>query len=280
MATKTWTNGAANGNFNTAGNWAPSGKPVKNDDVFFVASNNSPVTAGLDQSGGAGLHLNLIQTERGFTSKIGVSGSPLIITANRVVHRGEGEFWYKDGTGTELQWTREILIASPTVSGNAAVLDGAAIERVLLRRGRTQIAGSTGPIARLELGFQGNPASDVICDIASGAGAIGRLILNAAQELVTDCAIGFATCRSGEWRHEGGTIGFLINAGALIIFNPDETQGRISTGILMAGTLDTLQTQRKKDIGVLLRMPGATFLRDEGLVVPDETVYIGDLVDN
>ena len=280
MASKIWTNGVADGNFNTAGNWAPSGKPAKNDDVFFVASNNSPVTAGLDQSGGVGLHLNLIQTERGFTSKIGVSGSPLIITTNRLVHRGEGELWYKDGTGSELQWTREILIASPTTNGNAAVLDGAAIERIFLRRGRTQIAGSTGSIARLEIGFQGNPLSDVICDIASGAKTIGRLILNAAQELVTDCAIGFATCKAGEWRHEGGVIGFLINAGALIVFNPDETQGEIGTCILMAGTLDTLRTQRKKKIRSMLRMPGAIFLRDTGLLVPDDNIYIGDLEDS
>ncbi len=280
MATKTWTGGAADGNFNTAGNYSTSGKPATGDSLFFTKSNDSPVTAGLDQSGGTGLHLALIQTELGFDSAIGASGNSLIITADRVVHRGRGTLWYKDGTGTELQWTKEILIASPTTSQNAAVLDGNAIERILLRRGRTQIAGSTEAIGRLEIGYESNPLSDVICNVAAGAKAIGHLLLNSGRELVTNGAVNVAVCRSGEWKHEAGVIGFLVNAGATVVFNPDSTQGEIRTAFLMAGTLDTLQTQRVKRIRRLLRLPGARFLRDKNLLVPDEELYIGDLEDS
>ena len=42
MATKTWV--GADGNWNTAGSWSPSGVPVASDDVYFVSGSNSVTT--------------------------------------------------------------------------------------------------------------------------------------------------------------------------------------------------------------------------------------------
>ncbi|MDZ4250294.1 MAG: hypothetical protein U0990_09425 [Candidatus Nanopelagicales bacterium] len=281
MAVKTWTNGSLDGDLGNGANFSPTGALATGDDLFFVKSNNSPVTTGLDQSAGAGLHLGLIQTERGFTAGIGATGNPLIITCNRLVHRGEGQLWYKDGTGTSLQWTREVVIASPEMSAYAAVLDGAAIERILLRRGRTLLAGSLQSIARLEIGHENNPLSDVDCEVASGAKAIGSLVLNGGRQLLTNCAVNMATCRAGLWRHESGDIGILVNDGSTVVFNPDAAQGEIFRAILKSGTLDTLQTSRAKTIRRLLRMPGARLLRDRGLLTVDGVLggdgeFIGD----
>ncbi|MCK6471638.1 MAG: C25 family cysteine peptidase [Planctomycetes bacterium] len=43
-ATKTWTGGAGNNNFNTAGNWSPSGVPGSGDDVVFNGVSPGDVT--------------------------------------------------------------------------------------------------------------------------------------------------------------------------------------------------------------------------------------------
>lgn len=279
MAKKIWT-GATDGSFNTTTNYSPTGKPVDGDDVFYVKDYLVPVTSGLDQSSGTGLHLGKIQTERGFNVAIGASGNPLIISCDRLVHRAEGQLWYKDGTGTSLTHTHEIIIASPETSSNAAILDGAAMERILIRRGRVQIAGSASAIGRLEIGHESNPLSDVVCDVAAGAGAIGQLILNGGRQLTTRCAVNMAVCNAGTWVHEAGDCGFLVNSGATVVWNPAEADGEIITAYLMSGVTDFLKTSRGKRIRYLLKLPGAQYLRDENLMTVDNGIdgaYVGDV---
>lgn len=280
MAVKIWT-GATSGDLGVATNFSPNGVLVDDDELHFVKEFLVAVTAGLDLSGGAGIHLKTVQSEEGFTSAVGGSGSPLICTCDRLVWRGIGILWFKDGSGTNDTWTKEILIDAPKLDANVANLDGAAIERILLTRGRTEILGSTGAIGKLQVGYRNAPLNDVKCNVVATAGAIGTLIVNGAAEVTTrDSQINLVVCNSGRWTHTKGDIGILYNDGANVIFNPQESDGVLYQAHLQSGTLDTLQTARAKRIRFLSRMQGAIFLRDENLTVPDVVEYMGNLVED
>lgn len=80
MATKRWTDGAADGNWATAGNWSPSGAPATGDDVY-VEESSREILLGLSQAAVALVSLNV---SKGFTGKIGSKATPLEIGASAV----------------------------------------------------------------------------------------------------------------------------------------------------------------------------------------------------
>lgn len=82
MATKRWTGGAGDGNFNTDENWSPTGKPAAASDTIVFRDSDKPVIAGLDQSAtGTFASVTIEQTQ---TGAIGTANEYLQIRATLV----------------------------------------------------------------------------------------------------------------------------------------------------------------------------------------------------
>ena len=73
MAIRIWTDGAADGNFGTAGNWTGAAAPVTGDTII-VSSTTRAITSGMDQT--AILSGTFIVGEK-FYGSIGTAASPL-----------------------------------------------------------------------------------------------------------------------------------------------------------------------------------------------------------
>lgn len=80
-ATKTWTNANGNGNWNTAGNWSPSGVPSSSDDVVFNSTSTTNCTVNGNRTAGK------ITISSGYTGTITLNGN---LTANDDVELNAG----------------------------------------------------------------------------------------------------------------------------------------------------------------------------------------------
>jgi hypothetical protein len=93
MATKTWTGGAGDKAWATAGNWSPSGAPASSDDVIFDQNAATGVSGGDFTSGGT-ITLNSLRIKLTFGSSsilFGDNGTPVkvAVTAAGLVRIGE-----------------------------------------------------------------------------------------------------------------------------------------------------------------------------------------------
>lgn len=102
MATRTWTGSAGDGSFDTVANWGGT-VPVTGDTAIIAASATTGITSGLDRSAdgaGAGLNLVLLEIEDGFKYNIGSSSGSLLLTADEIIDRGQGNTFITSKTGT------------------------------------------------------------------------------------------------------------------------------------------------------------------------------------
>ena len=108
MALKTWTDGAADGNWATAGNWSPSA-PGAADDVLIDRSSRN-IIAGL----ATGISITSLTVTPGFGGSIGTAGSALTFTAitGLATLSGSGAFIKLGASGT---------IASTLISSSGTV---------------------------------------------------------------------------------------------------------------------------------------------------------------
>lgn len=96
MATKTWTGGANDGNWATAGNWTPSA-PAGGDDVI-IDRTNQDITAGL----ATGISIASLTVTQGYGGRIGTSSTALTFTGitGTAVLSGTGQFIKLGSSGT------------------------------------------------------------------------------------------------------------------------------------------------------------------------------------
>lgn len=124
MATRTWSGGAADGNWGTAGNWDTA--PITGDDVIINTTNASypDIDSGLT----TGIDLNSLTIGPNFSGKIGSASAALSIAitnggSKKLWYAGSGEYCKITGsvTNSEVQHKTGTLYVSGGTWGTTGV---------------------------------------------------------------------------------------------------------------------------------------------------------------
>lgn len=191
MGDKYWTGAAADGNYNTLGNWVGASKPVNDDDVWFLVGDES-VTSGLDQTA---VHIDELHIGGNYSGDIGSAGSPLMYETTT----GEESLWMR-GTGNlyvQGNWTTLWFVDAP---------------------GSTVWLGQKGSATVDTVNVV---AGNVTLDIGSGAGAaiMTHLIMSYRRAVLTDADVtmsgDFTMAIGGSVRMAGGSLVMTAPLGAI-----------------------------------------------------------------
>ena len=171
MATKTLT-GA---DWNTAGSFDPSGVPAGGDEVLLGPDSPALTTGptGTNQD----VKLDLLATHPDYKYNCCSSGSPLIISATKMLIQHPGDFFFQDHGGGASNKTNKIIVRCRTVNGNQQIqlgksaTDGGDIDKVEVYKGKVRITDASG-LDEIIVDHLSNPAGDAILTIDSGAGTI------------------------------------------------------------------------------------------------------------
>ena len=193
MANGHWTNGAADRDIGTAGNWSGGATPGANESAYFiadVANTNSqyPNTGMADLTA---IDLNLLQILDGYAQPIGGSSNHFTITADKIVHNGSGTLWWKDGTAAAVS---DALVVE-TGRGNPVsesiihcqIGNAATLSDLFALRGKAVVeSGST--VTNITVGRLNHTILDAFCTIDAGA-TISTLVEVMGGLLRSDSAI-------------------------------------------------------------------------------------------
>jgi len=198
--------------------------------------------------------LALLYTGSGFRPDIGATGSPIEVSAAKVIHRGSGTLYFKDGD----DGTDEIIIDSPNTL-LAAALDGAAITMISAIRGAVQGIGTLGAVAMLRVSHNAKVAWN------AGAGAIAKAICSGG--VVTCSAVVTALLQAGgNWTQAIEEIVTWDGGGGTLVYNSPTATGTMTNAYHTArATLILTGTTDIKTITNYYGEPGANLLRDEDL---------------
>lgn len=271
MAVKSlqWT-GAVDGNWETAGNWtavSPVVGPPNTDDsndtlVFLRTAINAP-TENLDRTGDGtnGLRPKLIYIEPGGSYDIGASGNPLMVKAIKVLHKGNNTLFYKSAGATEQ--TDEIIINSPNHT-NAAQIDDdgtAPITRIAVTSGKVTLAAGMLTIAKLDIAFFNNPATDSDVTIGTeGTNVITQLTM-AGGTLTSDMECTNVTITGGTATITHGDATDLIITGGTYVYKV--SGGTITNLHAIGGVADLMASESTpKTVVNLHTYPAAIVRRD------------------
>lgn len=213
MASISWTDGAADGNWATAGNWSGGAAPVDND-VVTIGTSNRDITSGLNQSG---INLNALYITDGFGGKIGTDSAALQINCdgaatNMLKIAGRGQYYKISGT---------IPTAEINVSGETTVY----------------VAGGTWTDIRA--GMKGNLEIDASAVVTNAriAGPSGSIGYNATglTLLVLEGGSNFRVDRSWTTARVGSNArlkSWLAAAGTTTYIEPGGTHQHNSSGTM------------------------------------------------
>ena len=208
----TWTNGAADRDLGTTGNWSV-GTPTANDDAIFTGeytSADSGPNTGMADLDGVDLNLVLVTSE--YTQPIGTIGAPMQCSADKVEHYGQNTLFYKDGaTVITDHFLCDVARAVTGVGGSPVKsfeLSGTATTLLSLIRGQGEILASS-EVTTIHVGQM-------------GVSAPGTTLTIGASCTITTCRCfgGVVTCSTapsgsvevfagGTWTQDTATISTL-----------------------------------------------------------------------
>lgn len=262
MATRTW-NGSTSGDWSLAANWSAATVPIAADNVIIPAG--TPAITSFSVAGSQNITLAKMTVEKGYLNDIGGSGNPLTVTfSSRLVHRGSGTLWFKDGSSSA---TALIVINSDNTT-NAAQLDcdstGGSTTKILVRKGKVTIAGTSNTYGEIEVTYRDSPSTDSVLDISSGSVTVTLLKQNAGT-ITSAATVTTAILSGGKLTQTGSTVitTAYIVGGYLLANNNGATT--VTTCNLMQGTLDLKGNSLEKTITTLQRAPGSTLMWDAQL---------------
>jgi hypothetical protein len=260
----------ANGSWDNAAlvrvaRWAAADKAL-----FTANTPDEHAITNLDQSL---VDIALIFIAGDFRGDVGAHQNPLIISADRVVHLGEGTLHYDNSSiGAPPDTTDEIIIAHTGPRGSlAAVLTGGKLTTIAVARGNVKI-NDTDATTLLVTSHIGNRRSDAKVEVIKTTAAITNVRM------------------AGGWLRLGGaadgtnfdiTDATIINessALAAAILRLYSGTVRWNSGVtltraeLYGGLLDFTHTAEEKTITTLFRFPGARFA-----YLPDLTTVTTDV---
>ena len=250
MAETVWT-GAVDGDWGNDGNWSGV-EPVTGDDAIFNYTSSTSVTSGVDNDG---VNLASLIIHEGYQGDIASTGSPLIITADLVEHRGSGTLYYKNGS-TAFPAITDVFRMNSNNQANAVELDGQ-IGQIELIKGNG-LTKATLNAATILVSFRSDQANDVIFTMAKTSDTPfllmggGRVFCNDDLEATTTGLVvtagRFTSLSSATvtnvWQ-TGGTIAWKSSAGIA------------GTVYAIGGLFDLSQDGRAKTINELHKFPGA-----------------------
>lgn len=273
MADETNVWQSVDGNWNTLGSWSEGHVPLVTERVIFPSGQTQSVTAGLDQSG-VPVVLGLLQIDEGYSGDIGGSGSPLIISATKLVHQGSGVLWFEDDVATP-----HIIIDAPQPTSQvAANIDGTDIGRITCMRGKTVISANiTAAPDILECGFAGNLSSDVELVVTAEAPTMPLLLVFGGR-VTANSEVTQVIQGAGTLIKELTDIITLYLMGGLCVYNVEDvaaTPFNFFTAYVEAGTLDFTRVSKTTGVENLTVYPRGTVLRNEDLVTITNKYELG-----
>jgi len=266
MATRIWTNGGADNDWNTAGNWEGAAVPVSNDVVIFTGS-PTPPTLNLDQGA---VDLDALIIARNYSGDIGSSGNELKIAADVVHYMGSGDFYYQHASHGDTLFTDLIIIdgaiaansaSAPTVEISSEESDNDKISHIMVNRGAVTVAASNGNMPRLTVGYISNPVTDALVTYASAATTLAKLVQHGGRVncnvALTDALVGGGVLIQASYG-----ITNLVMSGGTTQYKDDTT---ITLADLHGGVLDLMQSPDVMTITTTFVHPGADIIYNNAL---------------
>ncbi len=255
------------GNWATAGNWAPTGVPADADEAYVSAALGANVTMTSTQKA---IDLAILEVVKGYKHSVGSAGAPIEITAALIKVFGSVGFYFKcldDGAtpGDVDRIDIEMLNASmrAELDGDAASSNGE-YKHINLLRGNVLVKAAaifTASTGLVEVGYVDNQLNDVNLKIES-VNTLPILDLNGGR---TDCRATVTDVRLSNAEYiqddraatnvyikSGGRCEYLWSAGTLI-------------KVFAGGVLDMSKNTRLTTLGTVWAYPGSTIIRDESL---------------
>jgi hypothetical protein len=231
---------ATNGDWNTAGNWSPSGVPADNDRAWISEGLQAALLTGIDQGG---IDLDLLHIPAGYKHNIGATGNQLKIAADLVRHYGAGELHYACAKNIGDAYVTDVIRFRGAHPGVLAEIDGEAgdagdITQIIAETGVLKILGNckftdSGGLLMTRDGVTGN--------IANGADTLPDLVMTGGS-LTSYNALTNAYILGGTFTREGtGAVALLIvGPGGRCVYNGT---GTVTKAIICErGVLDLRQS--------------------------------------
>lgn len=281
MAIKRWTDGSADGDWSTAGNWSPSGAPANGDDVY-IESSSRDINAGLSQSAVALASLNI---SMGFTGTLGTSTAALEIGAT------SARLGYQNaGSGAQAGSNRlHIDLGSTTAStvvieGSASSSEDSGLNPVRIKadNASTVIVVRGGQVSIADFPAETTTVSAIT--FVGGSGNIGQPNNNTAVTLTTLTVVGgsartfsmptTANVEGGTLVTEGGGAITTVNVrGGAFVSN---STGTITTLNADGGYTDLSQSSQARTITTANMKSGARLRFDPDVMTFTNKININE----
>lgn len=277
MAKTTAWIGAVDGDWDevTEGNWT-NGKPATNGDedtiIFLRTAINAPTT-NLDRIAddtGDGNRPALVYIEPGTPYDIGASGAALKVKAIKVVHKGSGTLFYESKGNTEQ--TDEIIINSPNHTNAAQIDDDGThpVTRIAVTSGKVTLAAGMQTIAKLDIAFFNNPATDAEVIVGTEAANVITQLTMAGGTLTSDMECTNVTITGGTATITHGDVTDLIITGGTYVYKV--SGGTIENLHAIGGVADLMASESTpKTVTNLHTYPAAIVRRDLDEAIIDVT---------
>ena len=247
MTMRVWSS-SGSGDLDLSANWGGTA-PIANDEMLFPDGNVHSVTSDLT---GLAIDADEIITDPGYSGNIGSSGSPMVISADRVYVRGSGEFWYQDKATT----TTDFCVVDAAMPTTVVNLSGDTITDVVALRGALTLAGT---VTNLNAGYHSNPSGDLTCIVESGATLTS--VAQSGGNVTCDTAVTRWDMTGGRATQDTATVTTLNLMGGRMVYKHDTlTTVRVHAGAI----LDLTKLTKQLTITTLIELPGSKVLRPVG----------------
>jgi hypothetical protein len=275
MALTRWL-GTTDTDWEVSGNW-DNGVPSADDDVVISADAIRGLLVNVDRTGdtaGAGLDLDSFTIEKGFAYNVGSSGTPLILTCDKVEALHPGELYFNSANGTGSTVTDLLILNGSGYYVITHQTDGAITATDAL--GGTIDITYTGGVDPSRLLFVDPELPVDLKYIEAGASVSGLTIYMAGGKVEYQNAAGTTSYNvfmsAGEFVWSSGLlIGTLVQNGGIFYFDAGAT---ITTARLLGGVFDATRTIDSQTIGVV-RSSQVDFRADANLLTITDRI-IGD----
>lgn len=264
MASKLLT---GDGNWNTAGNWAPTPAPVDGDGAFVSAMLGANVIMPTSQKA---IDLAVLEVVKGYQHSVGSSGAPIEITGALVKVFGGTGFFFKcidDGATAGDVDRMEIQMPSPSaiveLDGDAASLNGE-YKHIVGLRGNILIKSAaifTASTGVIEVGYTDNRQSDVNMKIES-VNTLPLLDINAGRVDCRSTVTGVRVANANYKQNDRAAANVFVFDGAVCEYLWS-AGGAIK--VFGGAKLDMSKNTRLTTIDSVTAYPDSEIIRDESI---------------
>ena len=268
MAQTIWTNGAATGDLNTAGNWS-NGVPTDTTPApaIWDQTNSDDVTASMAAL--AALLLPEVMVNEGYTGDIGTSGSPFEVSATKFTFRGTGKLFLKQGSTSD---TADLILDAPSSPLMQIGANTALFAKISALNGRVTLDSTLTGTTDLFVG------AGAIVNI-EGANAITGVYVQTGGQIVA-CNVPITTLYmmggSMMQNRDGGTITTVIMGGDARL---DYQAATAPTTVTVGGSavLDFTKDGREKTVASARVFQGGRIKKSHGLIITAGDSYLDGL---